>query len=183
MSLWRNGEISIQIPIESVECLVRRQEHQKLVSDYAAIGSAAEWARRCGEAVGDDQKYWGAIAEMLDLGTRKSDTTSLALQGFRRLCPTATAAAFWIFCHTDHSSHNKVYAELLCCLAAGPADTEDLREYEEFAQNSLVHVSTILERDFAYKMKGKGKGKGASRGNSSPYGASSGVTRRRQELR
>jgi hypothetical protein len=174
MSLWRNGKEPIQVPIECCCHFVQRQDHQKLVRDYATIGSAAEWARRCGEAVGDDQKTWEAIAELLDLGTRKSDTTSLALQGFRRLCPTATAAAFWIFRHTDHSSHNKVYAELLCCLPAGP-DSENLRDWEEFAKNSLVHVSKTLAMDFAYKMKGKGKGKGATTGRSSPYAASSEV--------
>ena len=111
---------------------------------------------------------------LVTVGTRKLDTTSLALRGFRRLCPDATAAAFWIFRHTDHHSHNKVYAELLCCLPAGP-DSSNFRDWEEFAENSLVHVSDNLARDFAYRWKGKGKGKGATTGNSSPYAASSGV--------
>jgi hypothetical protein len=174
MSLWRNGEEAIQVPIECVVNFGKQPDHQKLVSDYAAIGSAAEWARRCGEAVRDDPQTWEAVAMLLDLGTRKSNATSLALMGFRRLCPDATAAAFWIFRHTDHHSHNKVYAELLCCLPAGP-DSDNFRDWEEFAENSLVQVSNGLARDFAYRWKGKGKGKGATTGNSSPYAASSGV--------
>ena len=144
-----------------------------MVSDYAAIGSPAEWARRCGEAVGDDPKTWGAIAELLVLGTRNSDTTSDARRGFRRLCPTATAAAFWIFRHTGHSSDDKDQ-ELLRCLPAGP-DSEKSRDWEEFAENSLVHVSDTLAMDVAYRMKGSDNGKGATTGNSSPHAASSEV--------
>ena len=129
MSLWRNGEEAIQVDIECVDHFGERPDYEKLVSDYAAIGSAAEWARRCGEAVRDDPQTWEAVAMLLDLGTRKSNATSLALMGFRRLCPDATAAAFWIFRHTDHHSHNKVYAELLCCLPAGP-DSSNFRDWE-----------------------------------------------------
>ena len=174
MSLWQNGREPIQVPAECVEHFGEPPDHQQMVSDYAAIGSPTEWARRCGEAVGDDPKTWGAIDLLLVLGTRKSDTTNDALRGFRRLCPTATAAAFWIFRHTEHSSDDKVYQELLRCLPAGP-DSENFRDWEEFAENSLVHVSDNLARDFAYRWKGKGKGKGATTGNSSPYAASSGV--------
>ena len=178
MSLWRNGEEATQVPIE---CLVHFGEpphHQQLASGYAAIGSAEEWARRCGEAAGDDPQTWEAVAVLLDVGTRKYNDTSLALSGLRRFCPDATAAAFWIFCHTDHHSDNKVYAELLICLAAGP-DTSNCREWEEFAEKSLEHVSDYLAREFAYMWKGKvkGKGKGATIRNSSPYAASSGVRR------
>ena len=112
---------------------------------------------------------------LVTVGTRKLDTTSLALRGFRRLCPDATAAGFWIFRHTEHHSHAKVYTELLCCLPAGP-DSSNFRDWEEFAEMSLVHVSDNLARYFAARQwKGKGKGKGATTGNSSPYGASSGV--------
>ena len=145
-----------------------------MVSDYAAVGSPAEWARRCGEAIGHDPKTWEAIEVLVTFGTRKLDTTSVALRGFRRLCPTATAAAFWIFRHTEHSSDDKVYQELLRCLQAGP-DSENFRDSEEFAENSLVHVSDTLAMDFAYRMKGSGKGKGATTGNSSPHAASSEV--------
>ena len=175
MSLWRNGGEPIQVPAECVEHFGEPPDHQQMVSDYAAIGSPSEWARRCGEAIGHDPKTWEAIAVLLVLGTRNSDTTSDALRGFRRLCPDATAAAFWIFRHTDHHSHNKVYAELLCCLPAGP-DGSNFRDWEEFAENSLVHVSDNLARYVAARLwKGKGKGKGATTSNSSPYGASSGV--------
>ena len=51
MSLWRNGEEAIQVPIEFVVHFGEQPDHQKLVSDCAAIGNAAEWARRSGEAV------------------------------------------------------------------------------------------------------------------------------------
>ena len=174
MSLWRNGEEAIQVDIECVDHFGERPDYEKLVSDYAAIGSSAGWARRYGEAVRDDPQTWEAVAMLLDLGTRKSNATSLELRGFRRLCPGATAAAFWIFNHTEHHIHAKVYTELLCCLPAGP-DSDNFRDWEEFAENSLVHVSDNLARDFAYRWKGKGKGKGATTGNSSPYAASSGV--------
>ena len=148
MSLWRNGEEAIQVPIECVVNFGKQPDHQKLVSDYAAIGSAAEWARRCGEAVRDDPQTWEAVAMLLDLGTRKSNATSLALRGFRRLRPDATAAAFGIFRHTEHSSHATVYTELLCCLPCGP-DSSNFRDWEEFAEMSLVHVSDNLARYFA----------------------------------
>ena len=174
MSLWRNGREPIQVPAECVEHFGEPPDHQQMVRDYAAIGSPTEWARRCGEAVGDDPKTWGAIDLLLVLGTRKSDTTNGALRGFRRLCPTATAAAFWIFRHTEHSRDDKVYQELLRCLPAGP-DSENFRDWEEFAENSLVHVSDTLAMDVAYMMKGSGKGKGATTGNSSPHAASSEV--------
>jgi hypothetical protein len=176
MSLWRNGEEAKQVPIECVVQSGEPPDHQQLVSGYAAIGSAEEWARRCGEAACDDPQTWEAVAMLLVVGTRKYNATSLALGGFRRLCPDATAAAFWIFCHTDHHSHNKVYAELLICLAAGP-DSRNFRDWEEFAEKSLEHVSDNLAREFAYMWKGKvkGKGKGATTSNSSPYAASSGV--------
>ena len=109
------------------------------------------------------------------VGTRKLDTTSLALRGFRRLCPTATAGAFWIFKHTEHSSHATVYTELLCCLPCGP-DNSNRCCWEEFAEMSWVHVSDNLARYVAARQwKGKGKGKGATTSNSSPYAASSGV--------
>ena len=95
MSLWQNGREPIQVPAECVEHFGEPPGHHQLVSDYAAIGSPADWARRCGEAVGDDQKTWEAIAMLLELGTGKSETTSLALKGFRRLCPTATGGTYW----------------------------------------------------------------------------------------
>lgn len=174
MSHWQDGREPIPVPAECVEHCRETADHQQLVSDYAAIGTPAEWARRCGEANGHDPEYWEAVGMLVTVGTRKLDTTSLALRGFRRLCPTATAGAFWIFKHTEHSSHATVYTELLCCLPCGP-DSSNFRDWEEFAENSLVQVSNDLARDFAYRWKGKGKGKGATTGNSSPYAASSGV--------
>ena len=164
----------MQVPAELVEHFGEPPDHQKMIADFAAIGGPTEWARRCGEKVGDDPKTWGAVAELIVLGTRRCDTNGDALRGLRRLCPRATPAEFWIFRHTDHHSHNKVYAELLICLAAGP-DSRNFRDWEEFAEKSLEHVSDNLAREFAYRWKGKGKGKGATTGNSSPYAASSGV--------
>ena len=175
MSLWRDGREPIPVPAECVEHCRETADHQQLVSDYAAIGTPAEWARRCGEANGHDPEYWEAVGMLVTVGTRKLDTTSLALRGFRRLCPTATAGAFWIFKHTEHSSHATVYTELLCCLPCGP-DSSNRRDWEEFAEMSLVHVSDNLARYVAARQwKGKGKGKGATTSNSSPYAASSGV--------
>ncbi len=95
--LWRNGRERIQVPAECVEHFGEPPDHQQMVSDYAAVGSPAEWARRCGKAIGHDPKTWEATEVLLTFGTRKLDTTSVALRGFRRLCPTATAGAFWIF--------------------------------------------------------------------------------------
>ncbi len=94
MSLWRNSEEAIQVDIECIDHFGGRPDNEKLVSDCAAIGSAAEWARCCGEAVRDDPQTWEAVEKLLNLGTRKSNANSLALRGFRRLCPDATAAAF-----------------------------------------------------------------------------------------
>ena len=162
------------VTAQCVEHVGEPADHQQLVSDYAAIGSPAEWARRCGEANGHDRTWWEAVANLVTLGTRKLDTTSLALRGFRRLCPRATAGAFWIFRHTEHHSNDKLYIELLKCLPCGP-DTSRFGDWEEFAEMSVVHVEKALAKDVAYWMKGSGRGKGATTGNSSPVAASSEV--------
>ncbi len=96
---------------------------------------------------------------LVTVGTRKLHTASLALKGFRRLCPTATDGAFWIFKHTEHSSHATVYTELLCCLPC--PNSGNSRDWKEFAKMSLVHVLDNLARYVAARQrKGKGKGKG-----------------------
>ena len=164
----------MQVPAERVEHFGEPPDHQKMIADFAAIGGPTEWARRCGEKVGDDRPTWGAVAELLVLGTRSCDTNGDALRGFRKICPTATPAAFWIFRHTDRSSDDKVYRELLMCFEAC-RDGENFRDLEKFAESSLVHVSQTLAMDVAYMMKGSGKGKGATTGNSSPHAASSEV--------
>ncbi len=162
------------VAAEGVEHFGEPADHQQLVSDYAATGSPAEWARRCGEAAGHDCTWWEAVANLVTLGTRKLDTTSLALREFRRLCPTATAGAFWIFRQTRLHNHEKVYIELLKCLPCGP-DTSRFGDWEEFAEMSVIHVDKALAKDVAYWMKGSGKGKGATTRNSSPVAASSEV--------
>jgi hypothetical protein len=133
-----------------------------------------EWARRCGEKVGDGPETWGAVAELLVLGTRRCDTNGDALRGFRRICPTATPTTFWIFRQTDRSCDDKVYRELLMCLEACPHG-ENFCDLEKFVESSLLHVSRTLAMDVEYMMKGCGKGKGATTGKCSPHAASSEV--------
>ena len=163
----------MQVPAELVEHFGEPPDHQKMIADFAAIGGPTEWARRCGEKVGDDPKTWGAVAELIVLGTRRCDTNEDALRGLRRLCPRATPAEFWIFRHTDRHSDDQVYRELVMCFEAC-RDGEIFRDLEMFAERSLVHVSQTLAMDVAYMMKGQGKGK-PSTGNSSPHAASSEV--------
>ena len=151
---------------QSLEHDRETEDLQQLVSDYAAIGSPEEWARRCAEPHGHDRTWWEAVANLVTLGTRKLEDTSLELAGFRRLCPRATPATFWIFWHTEYHTNDKLYIELLKCLPCGP-DTSRFGDWEEFAKMSVVHVEKALAKDVAYWMKGSGKGKGATTGNSS----------------
>ena len=169
-----NGSEPMHVPAERVEHFGEPPDHQKMVADFATIVGPMEWARRCGEKVGDDMENWGAVAELLVLGTRRCDTNGDALRGFRRICPTATPTTFWIFRHTDRGCDDKVYRELLMCLEACPHGV-NLCELEDFAASSLLHVSRTLAMDVEYMMKGSGKGKGATTGNSSPHAASSEV--------
>ena len=168
------GSEPMLVPAEGVEHIGDPPDHQKMITDFATIVGPMEWARRCGEKVGDDRETWGAVAELLVLGTRRCDTNGDALRGIRRICPTATPTTFWIFRHTERSCDDKVYRELLMCLEACP-HSENLVELEKFAEKSLRHVSRTLAMDVEYMMKGSGKGKGATTGNSSPHAASSEV--------
>jgi len=168
------GSEPMLVPAERVEHIGEPPDHQKMITDFATIVGPMEWARRCGEKVGDDRETWGAVAELLVLGTRRCDTNGDALRGIRRICPTATPTTFWIFRHTERSCDDWVYRELLMCLEACP-HSENLVELEKFAENSLRHVSRTLAMDVEYMMKGSGKGKGATTGNSSPHAASSEV--------
>jgi len=152
------------VPPERVEHTGEAPTHQKMIADFATIVGPMEWARRCGEKVGDDPEIWGAVAELLILGTRSCDPNGAVLGGIRRICPTATPTTFWIFRHTDQSCDDKVYRELFNCLEACPHG-ENLVELEEFAEKSLRHVSRTLAMDDEYKMKAGGKGKGASKSN------------------
>ena len=158
------GSEPMLVPAERVEHIGEPPDHQKMITDFATIVGPMEWARRCGEKVGDDRETWGAVAELLVLGTRRCDTNGDALRGIRRICPTATPTTFWIFRHTERSCDDKVYRELLMCLEACP-HSENLVELEKFAESSLRHVSRTLAMDDEYKMKGGGKGKGASKSN------------------
>ena len=162
------------VPPERVEHTGEAPTHQKMIADFATIVGPMAWARRCGEKVGDDPEIWGAVAELLILGTRSCDPNGAVLGGIRRICPTATPTTFWIFRHTERSCDDKVYQELLMCLEACP-HSENLVELEKFAEKSLRHVSRTLAMDVEYMMKGSGKGKGATTGNSSPHAASSEV--------
>jgi hypothetical protein len=136
-------------------------DHQQLVNDFAAIGSPAEWARRCGEAHGHDRTCWEAVANLVTLGTRKLDRTSLELTGFRRAFPDTSAGTFWIFWHTETNTNDKLYNALVHCLPCGP-DTSRFGNWKEFAEMSVAHVEKTLFEDLEFPMKGSGKGKGAT---------------------
>ena len=176
MTLWRDGREPIPVTAECVEHFGEPPDHQQLVSDYAAIGSPEEWARRCAEPHGHDRTWWEAVANLVSLGTRMMEDDSLELAGFRRLCPRATPATFWIFSHTEHHTNDKLYLELLKCLPCGP-DTSRFGDWEEFAKMSVVHVEKALAKDVAYWMKGSGKGKGATSGSGKGKGATSSEVR------
>ena len=161
--MWvsEKGSEPLLVPAERVEHIGEPPGHQKMIADFATIVGPMEWARRCGEKVGDDREIWGAVAELLVLGTRRCGTNGEALEGIRRICPLATPTTFWIFRHTDRSCDDTVYRELLMCLEACP-HSENPVELEKFAESSLRHVSRTLAMDDEYKMMG-GKGKGATK--------------------
>ena len=159
---------------ECVDHFGDSSEFQQLVSDYAAIGSPAEWARRCGEAHGHDETYWEAVGNLVTLGTRKFDTTWPELRAFRRVCPEATAGAFWIFRFTQLWSNDRLYIALLTCLPGGP-DSSRRSDWEHFSEISVAFVSDTLAKDVAHWIKGSGKGKSANPGKASAVSASSAV--------
>jgi hypothetical protein len=154
------------VPPERFEHVGEAPTHQKMIADFATIVGPMEGAHRCGEKVGDDPEIWGAVAELLILGTRSCDPNGAALEGIRRICPTVIPITFWIFRHTDQSCDDKVYRELFNCFEACPRG-ENLVELDEFAVKSLRHVSRTLAMDDEYNMKGVGKGKGATKSNCS----------------
>ena len=151
---------------ECVDHFGDSSEFQQLVSDYAAIGSPAEWARRCGEARGHDRTCWEAVANLVTLGTGQLDRTSLELNVFLAGFPDTSAGTFWIFWHTASTSNAKLYDALVHCLPCGP-DTSRFGNWKEFAEMSVAHVEKTLFEDLVFPMKGSGKGKGATTGNSS----------------
>ena len=157
-----SGGEPILVPPERVEHFGEAPSHEKMIADFATIVGPMEWACRCGEKVGDDPEIWGAVAELLILGTRSCDPNGAALGGLRRICPTATPTTFWIFRHTDHGCNDKVYKLLFNCLEACPHG-ENLVELEEFAVKSLRHVSRTLAMDAEHNMNGCYEGKGASK--------------------
>ena len=136
-------------------------DHHELAKDYAAIGSPAEWARRCGEARGHDRTLWEAVANLVTHGTGQLDRTSLELLLFREGVPDTSAGTFWIFWHTASNSNAKLYDALVHCLPCGP-DTSRFGNWKEFAEMSVAHVEKTLFEDLVFPMKGSGKRKGAT---------------------
>ena len=150
------------VPAVRVEHFGEAPSHEKMASDFATIVSPEHWARRCGEKMGDDLEIWGAVAEVLILGTRRSDPNDVALKEFRRICPTTTPTTYWIFRRTDIISNDDLYRRLFRCLEACSQDASRL-QVEDFAVRSLRHVSQELDMDardimnVAFADKGAGK--------------------------
>ncbi len=105
--LVSGGEPILVVP-ERVEHFGEAPSHEKMIADFATIVSSMEWACRCGEKVGDDPEIWGAVAELLILGTRSCDPNGAVLGGLRRICHTAAPTTSSLFRHTDHSCNDKV---------------------------------------------------------------------------
>ena len=75
--------------------------HEGMVREFEMIGSAEAWAKRCGEQLQHGEQVWKAVSEMIILGTQHKDANDRELQGIQILCPTASAATWWIFCRSE----------------------------------------------------------------------------------
>ena len=86
-----------EVPLEEVDYFGTPPTHKDMARDFAMIGSAEAWAKRCGEQLQHGEEIWKAVSELIMLGTLHADPNDAALQGMQMLCPTATAATWWIF--------------------------------------------------------------------------------------
>ena len=85
------------------------------------------------------------------LGTSHANPNDYAFQGMRVLCPTATAAQWWIFSNSDFAGDVRLYSEIVQML--GP-ELRDPRESKRtvFSMGVLSAVSNKLGRESAEAM-------------------------------
>ena len=90
------GEI-FEVPLERIVHFAPTPTNEEMARDFAKIGSVEAWAKRCGEKMQDDEQVWQAVKELIVFGTQHKDANDPALRGMQMICPTASAATFWIF--------------------------------------------------------------------------------------
>ena len=124
---------------------------EEMARDFAKIGSTAAWAQACGEALQHGEEKWKAVAELITLGTLHADPNDEALQGMQVLCPTATAATWWIFSNSELAGDVRLYHELFIMLEASPCDQTQLQR-ESFSRCVLRAVADKLGMESCHAM-------------------------------
>ena len=80
---------------------------------------------------------------MIILGTQHKDANDPALRGMQILCPTATAATWWIFSWSEFVGDARLYHELFNMLEQAPSDLTQLQR-GDFSRGVLRAVSDKL---------------------------------------
>ena len=132
-----------EVPLEELHHFGSPPTHEDMVREFALIGSAEAWAKRCGEQLQHGEQVWKAVSELIILGTQHTDANDLELRGMQMLFPTATAATWWIFCRSEFCGDVGLYHELFMMLEAAPRDPTQ-RQRETFSRGVLRAVSDKL---------------------------------------
>ena len=134
---------SFEVHLGEVDYFGTPPTHEGMVREFEMIGSAEAWAKRCGEQLQHGEQVWKAVSEMIILGTQHKDANDPELRGMQILCPTATAATWWIFCRSEFCGDVGLYHDLFMMLEAAPCDPTQ-RQRETFSRGVLRAVSDKL---------------------------------------
>ena len=115
------------------------------------MGSCEAWSKRCGEQLQHGEEIWKAVNDLIMLGTSHANPNDYAFQGMRVLCPTATAAQWWIFSNSDLAGDVRLYREIYMMLGAALCDPPQVKR-EAFSRGVLRAVSDKLGQESAQVM-------------------------------
>ena len=143
--------VMLEVPLDQIQEFGTAPTLEEMRRDFDLMGSCEAWSKRCGEKQQHSEEIWKAVNDLIMLGTSHANPNDYALQGMRVLCPTATAAQWWIFSNSDLAGDVRLYHEIQLML--GP-ELRDPRPSKRafFSMGVLSAVSNKLGRESAEVM-------------------------------